>query len=544
MLKRALAIICLFGLLVVSLGACGQDDGSNAALTYPIPSQPRSLDPQLAEPAAENIIANCFEGLVVSFKEDEYLPGVAEKWDISADGLIYTFHLRENAKWHKLSSFEKTFGKATADKLPDLVTAHDFVFAFRRALDPQTNSPKSSELFVIKNASEVNQGKAPVSSLAVEATDNHTLKVTLLYPHRDFLKILTSSMCMPCNLEFFEATGGKYGLGDDFIMCNGPFYLSAWNPDHSFFVRKNKDYWAVEKVLPASVTFRINPNTEQYLQKLQQGTYCAAPISSQTKFVSDDSVSFQTLENEVRLLALNCADPVLRNEKLRLSLLSALDETTLQPLREGGLSTDLAIPSCCLKGAFVNFSNSRNLIKPAFDKHDAASLFETALSELEKKSVSIEFICPEEFERPVRALLQVWQKTFGVAISAKVTSIPRTELEERVKKGNYQFALTSLIAQSSSLGDHLRAFLSDSPTNIINFQSDLYDSLLESSGLATDDSALLQQYVAAHNLLIQGGALLPLSLHSNYMALAKGVSGLYYSSAAERVYFISAVKID
>lgn len=545
MLKKTLAIICLFSLLVLSFGACGKDDGSNAALTYPITSEPRSLDPQLAEPGAENIIANCFEGLVISYEEGVYLPGVAEKWDISADGLSYTFHLRKDAKWHKLASFEKSFGKSESDGLPDFVNAHDFVFAFRRALNPQTHAPYAAELFAIKNARELNSGKSDPTSLGVEAINDHTLEITLTHQQKDFLKTLAGPICMPCNQEFFEATQGKYGLSDDYLMCNGPFYLSTWNQGTSLLLRKNKDYWQADSVFPISVTLRLNPDSSQYAQKVVQGSYSAAPIDAKSKAGAESSeVSFLPLENEVRVLALNNSDSALKNENLRIGLLSAIPDEALQDLRIDGKATNLLIPPCCFVDGYEDLPTAAGLSAIVNNPQKAITSFERALDELGKKSISLEFLCPEAFETAIREILQEWQKNFGVALSAKVSPLPQAALDERIAKGDYQIALTQVRAQSNSVGDFLRSFTSGSPTNIIKHKSEIYDMYIESARMAEDFDALKKHYMDAHNLIIQSASLKPLSAQVNYMALAKGISGLHYTSAGEKVFFAKTLKFE
>ena len=546
MLKRSFALICSLALLLGLFSACGKkDDGRAAALVYPIAEQARSLDPQLAQTAAENITANCFEGLVISYEQGQYLPGVAESWDVSDDGLVYTFNLYKDAKWHKPTSFEKTFGKEVVDKFPDLVTAHDFVFAFRRALDPKTGSPYAANLFALRNADKVNKSRAPLTDLAVEAMDDFRLKITLSHRQDDFLKTLTDPICMPCNQTFFEATGGRYGLGDDYLMCNGPFYLSIWTQDSSILLRKNKDYRQADQVYPNSVSLRINPDTDQYAQRVAQGVYSAAPLPQADKsYAQDADLNLLPFENEVGVIALNCSDPGLKNQNLRLALLEVLDHDSLEGLRDGGPKTDTFIPPCCLRGEFESLLDNKGLKSFTFNEAAAPARFDKALIELGIDSVTLEFLCPSEFERPVREVLQVWQKAFGVQISAHVVPLTLPELNERVKSGDFQIALTRVKAEKSSPGDFLQGFTSDSPSNFIAYKDSLYDITLEASRLSKDKGALDDQYISAHNLLLQSAALLPLNVHTNYLALARGVEGLGYSSAGDRIYFAHALKKD
>ncbi len=130
-------------------------------------SDPSSLDQHRTTTAQEGaLLRDLYEGLVTEDGKGELIPGVAQSWDISSDGLTYTFRLRENAKWSN----------------GDPVTAGDFEYSLRRIMDPKTGAGYASILYPIKNAREINTGKLPVDQLGVHSLDDHTLKITLASP--------------------------------------------------------------------------------------------------------------------------------------------------------------------------------------------------------------------------------------------------------------------------------------------------------------------------------------------------------------------------
>ena len=246
-MKKILSLL-LCVLMLFSLAACTAEKGIDAKLIFPIDNDPRFLDPQIiSDVGARNIILNCFEGLVTLGENGEILPGMAEKWDISADGKTYVFYLRENSRWRVTSAAKRVLGGDEIQLYPTYdekgkllpleegketfnitVTAHDFVFGLRRALRPETKCPTAYKLYAITNAQSVHEGKKAETELGITALDSRTLKITLQNDDPDFLNTLLEPACMPCNEIFFEKTGGRYGLATRYLLYNGPFYINNW----------------------------------------------------------------------------------------------------------------------------------------------------------------------------------------------------------------------------------------------------------------------------------------------------------------------------
>jgi len=188
-------------------------------------ADPESLDPHKTSTVYEaHILRDLFEGLVMQDQNAELIPGAAESWTISDDGLVYTFKLRPDAVW--------------SDGSP--VTADDFVYAFRRLEDPATGAEYASMLYVVKNGEEVNTGKMKPEELAVKAVDPTTFEVTLKSPTPYFLEMLTHQSTYPVNKASIDK------LGDDWIkpgnlVSNGAFTLAEFVPnDHIKLVKNPK----------------------------------------------------------------------------------------------------------------------------------------------------------------------------------------------------------------------------------------------------------------------------------------------------------------
>jgi oligopeptide transport system substrate-binding protein len=438
------------------------------------------------------------------------------------------------------------FGKDFKETFHTTVTAHDFVFGLRRVLLPQTASPYASALFMIKNAQAVHAGSLPPEQLAVEAVDNFTLRITLATASTDFLNILASPVGMPCNEEFFEATKGKYGLGFNYLLCNGPFYLSAWRQGTSIILRRNDEYAGSTTVVPRSVSFRVNPDRDKYAQNIAQGVYSAAhlPVQSASALEATGGVSLNEYENITWALCFNHSDSALRSSAVRIGLCKAIDRNALGPALLTKTKTVSLIPACCTVGQ----TPLRNLIKDVdmfhFDLTGAKKNWDNGLETLGVKEKALTILCPPEFETDMRGLMQTWQKTFGISLSVSVEVVEMVELQSRVSNGKYQIALAPIKANKSAAADFLHAFGSGSKENIFNYSSPDYDSLLNQIRTAGNPRQSAGLCELAQNHLLQNAVVYPLFSQSSYFALAKGVSGIYTSPAGEYVYFINGIAID
>lgn len=182
-----------------------QKTGVDKDLAYPIDGEPVCLDPQIAaDDTAKLVTGNCFEGLVRLDESGKIVPGAAQRWDVSADGRTYIFHLREGMKWHIADSdeLEELLGKGKT--IDTTLNAEDFAFGFKRALLPETGMASAKALYAIENAQAVHRGTARSDQLGVRVVDANTLEIRLARADSAFLYALTLPMSMPCDEAFFR----------------------------------------------------------------------------------------------------------------------------------------------------------------------------------------------------------------------------------------------------------------------------------------------------------------------------------------------------
>ncbi|HQU08535.1 MAG TPA: peptide ABC transporter substrate-binding protein, partial [Opitutales bacterium] len=206
-----------------------------------LPTEPESLDPHLLSGnAAISVVQGLLEGLVIPHPSDatQVLPGVAHAWECSDDGLCWTFYLRPQARWSN----------------GDTVVASDFVYSYKRALDPKFAAPMGDTLGILKNAKQYQRGLLDdFNQVGVQTLDEQTLLLTLEHPAPYLLPSLTQCVWMPVHPPTIEAHGGPTNRLSDWTLSqhyvgNGPFNLKNWDPNHSIELEASNTYWDCAQV--------------------------------------------------------------------------------------------------------------------------------------------------------------------------------------------------------------------------------------------------------------------------------------------------------
>ena len=215
--KKTFAVMLVMAMLI-SLGTgCGKSKsgsgGNEQTLRYALEAEPATLDPAKSTAIPESLVElQIFEGLTRLDAKDLPVPGVAEKWEVSPDGLKYVFYLRSNAKWSN----------------GELVTAQDFEFAWKRALSPEFASENAYMLFPIKNAQAYNEKKIGADQVGIKAVNEHTLEVILEKPTAYFLGLAAFHAFYPVNQKNVTANADKWAKDVTLLIGNGPFKISNW----------------------------------------------------------------------------------------------------------------------------------------------------------------------------------------------------------------------------------------------------------------------------------------------------------------------------
>ncbi len=284
--KKVMAAILAATLCIFSCG-CGESVES-AIIYYGVHEVPHTIDPQTASTFTELLIVrNLYEGLLREDENGNIVNGVCEEY--SKCDNIYTFKISEKACW--------------SDESP--ITANDFVFAFKRAITPETGCPNAADLFSIKNAYEIYTGKLSNSALGVTAVDNKTLQIELLADDEDFLYTLASATCMPCKQNFFEKTKGNYGMTRETTLTNGSYRLTKWDTE-SFAMRIKKSATYCGNFVPQNAAVFISKTTESTnLELIKKSAIDICELSTaDIPAARKSGINVDSVQNRVLLLKL------------------------------------------------------------------------------------------------------------------------------------------------------------------------------------------------------------------------------------------------
>jgi len=218
-------------------------------------AEPQTLDPHRGEGVpSSNLHRDLFEGLTIEAPDGRVIPGVAESWEVSEDGTVYTFKLRRNAKWSN----------------GDPVTAHDFEYGIRRSVDPATLSNYSSILEPIVNASEIIRGEVPPEELGVEAVDDYTFVIRLTGPTPYLPGLLNHSTTYPVNRANIEEFGSRFIRGGN-LVSNGAYKLVEWIPQSYIQLVRNEHYWDADNTTIDTVYYYPTENQDSELKRFRAG---------------------------------------------------------------------------------------------------------------------------------------------------------------------------------------------------------------------------------------------------------------------------------
>jgi len=225
-------------------------------------AEPESLDPQKTTGLYEsNVEHDLFIGLLTLDPEMKPIAGMAQTWDASADKKIWTFHLRHDAKWSN----------------GDPVTSADFLYSFRRLVDPKTAASQTEQIRDVVNAEEIIAGKEKdPSKLGVTAPDAYTLVMTLKQPQIMLPMLLTDTNMVPLNRKAIEASSDWTRPGK--IITNGPFTLEAWTPNSEIVLKKNPGYFDAAHVALDGVTWVMSDNLDTGFKRFRAGEIDVARV--------------------------------------------------------------------------------------------------------------------------------------------------------------------------------------------------------------------------------------------------------------------------
>lgn len=468
-------------------------------------AEPESLDPAKSDTvSASRIQDDLFEGLVILDADDRPQPGAAESWTGSPDGLTYTFKLRAGLVW--------------SDGSP--LTAEDFVYSFRRVVDPATASSYAYIFFPVRNAEEIVQGKIKdLSRLGVEVIDPRTLRIQLSRPTPYFLAELAHAKFMPVKRDNVETFGAGF-TQPGHLVSNGAFILEEWTPQARIVVAKNPRYWDAANVHIDKVIFYpiSSPNEELNRYRageldITDGVPIAQIESLRKNFGQELRVNAQF---ETNYLGFNLTKPPFAgNPKLRQALSMAIDRETIvdKLIRDGSTVAYSIVPSVG-DPAYKPSKVSWSALPPAERIAKAKALYaEAGFGPDHPLTVELRLTNNEDSRKVAIAIASMWQTTLGIKTSL-VGEEFKMLVAHRHEKQVTQVFTDAWVGDYPDATTFLDLFTSGSGENDPGYANPKFYALIDEAGKMLDTaqrSALLQQ---AESLLLEDNAVVPTYNHA------------------------------
>ena len=522
MMKYAKCLM-IFVFSIVTLVACsGDSESSEKILKVAKDTELASMDQHIATDGLSfEVIAATIEGLYTSDADGNAIPAIAKSYDVSEDGLVYTFHLREDAKWSN----------------GDPVTANDFVYAWRRLVDPNTASEYAFIMDVagVKNAASINAGEVSLEELGVTAVDDYTLEVTLALPVPYFLQLMTFPSFFPMNEAFVTEKGAEYAQSPDGLLANGPFKMTEWTQGHSFKVEKNDSYYDKDNVNIDGIEYKIMKDSQTAALEFESGNLDVVRLAGEIVDLYKENEAFTLIhEGYLWYIAPNEQVEELQNVNLRQALGRAVnkDQLTETVLNDGSTVANFIVPVTLATGPDgKDFRETSPNDYMTYDVEVAQEYWEKAKQELGIETLTLELLFEDtDSMKKCAEFIQSELQTNLPGLTIELKSQPKKNRLEIMRAGDYQLGITRWGPDYADPTTYLDMFITGSANNYPNYSSEEYDALMNSIGkgdLVYDVEARWEAMKEAEELLIaKDAAALPMYQQGNTYLINQEVKGI------------------
>jgi oligopeptide transport system substrate-binding protein len=502
-----LGVVVSLLLLSSALAASGRASAQEQVLRINNLVEPESLDPGVVTGVPEHrIVSSLFEGLTTTDPRDlSPQPGVARSWTVSRDGLVYTFQLRD-AAW--------TDGRK--------VTAHDFVYAWERVLNPKSGAKYAQQLYYLRNGEEYNRGKVTdFAQVGVKALDERTLQVTLRCPTAYFLDLTSFYTLYPVPRWAIEAHG-KDWVKPGKIVSNGAFRLASWVPQRELVLEKSPTYWDAGATRLQRVVFiptdDLNTAYKQFLAGESDWIPSVPPAQIESARQRPEfyaSPYLGTYYFRFNVTRAPTSDP-----RVRKALSMAVDREALTRFvtRAGEVPTSSFVP------AMRGYEGARGL---AFDPAAARKLLAEAGYPGGKAFPRVELLYNTlELHRVVtQAIQQMWKEHLGIEV--ELANVEWKVYLSRQSKLDFQISRAGWIGDYPDPNTFLDLWIGGGGNNQTGWSARRYDELIARAGCGTPDPKERMRLLAeAEKILVQDEVpIMPLFTYVNKGMLSRKVKG-------------------
>ena len=544
--RKILAIISIIA-LTFSLTACGggtkdsKAEGNNESvedtstsgspLKVQIDAEIASMDPQIATDGISfEVLAAVTEGLYSLSDDGSAVEAIADKVEKSEDGLTYTVTLKDT-KW--------------SNGTP--VTAKDFVFAWRRLVDPATASEYSfiAGIAGIKNADAIVNGEITPDQLGITAKDDKTLVIELDTPVPFFESLMAFPSFFPVNEEFYNKCGDKFATTVDTILCNGAFKVASYEPAATTInLEKNTNYWDADKVQLSGIQYQVIKDSQQTMLSYQNGDLDVATLSGEQveQFQADPEFK-NIMSGYLWYITSNKKVAGLDNENLRKAISLSYDKEAIvnNILKDGSIKADFLVPTLLATGPDGKDFRDGTDTYLSTDKAKALEYYDKAKTELGKDSFEYTMLIDDaESAQNVAQFIQAEIQTNLPGMKINIETLPKKNRLERLRADDFELGLTRWGPDYADPMTYLDMWITGSPNNYGAWSNTEYDSLIQSAKkgeLALDSEKRWEALKKAEKMVMDDAVICPVYQQGNAVMIKKNVSGIeFHSVGINRVY--------
>ena len=535
MKKRFFALAMVVIMVIATLAACstpGSDDssseGGEKVFRYSVQTEPTTFDLTKGNSIGDNEIQHAITEGLTRNTGGNVTPGIAESWDISDDGCVYTFHLRD-ANW--------------SDGQP--ITAQDFVYSWQRLADPNVGSPYAwfLDTIAVKNAAAVNAGEMELDELGIKAIDDKTLEITLDRP----MAVLLSALGMQSNLnplrqDIVEQYGEEFAATADKNVYSGPFVLTS-TENNVYVFEKNPEFWDADniKLDKVELSYIEKPDTALAMYESGELDFVKIPTESVEAYKDNEDADVYLNGNvDYCYINPNSDNKVWANKNFRLALNYALNRVEYNQLANNGVYNPynaLCFPGLSGKDG-KTYGETYDVDSYAFpiegDVEKAKEYLDTAMKELgisDPSEIEIEFVTTDaETNKKIAEVLQEqWQNNLGIKVN--IRQVTYADIYGEVyPKFDYEIGYAGWGPDYDDPTTYLNLFRSD-----INWYTPYgnpdFDAKLDAAEAETEDSnARMDLLNEAEQILIEDAAWVPLQARNQYYLLSPKMKDVTFYS--------------
>ncbi|NLT14859.1 MAG: peptide ABC transporter substrate-binding protein [Clostridiales bacterium] len=544
-MKKKIALLLALALILTVFSACGgtpaaspsasavpsesaapSDGGTPAApkqLTAQLGPNPETIDPALNSAVdGANYILFAYDCLLNVDKDNKIVGGAAETWETSADGLTWTFHLREGLKW--------------SDGSP--LTAKDFVYSWKRVADPNTAAPYAlMVLGMVVGFEEAAAGNP--DALAVSAPDDSTFVVKLAHPCAYFDKLAAFQVLSPVNQATIEANGDAWATKPETYICNGAFYIKEWVPSSYILFAKNPYYWNAEAVkLDTMKMLLIEDANASYAawQSNEAMMIKDVPTNEIPSLNGNPEFYIEPIQGTY-YICLNDTLPEFSDPRVRQALSLALDRNYVAET----LTTNVFAPASSLVGPGITdwdgkpFMENANGGKPYIDNSDPAANLEKAKQLLAEAGYpngegfpTVDYsINDAGYHKIVAQYVQQAWKELGINVNVNV--VEWASFLPLRRAGDYQISRNGWVFDYNDASNFMGLFMTGDGNNDAKYSNPQYDELMNKAAAEPDPQTRSNYMHQAEDIFMADMGTIPLMYYNEFYLQRENITGSWHS---------------